>query len=112
MTQISAADVVRLAGLTRKYAKRRKGGRTALAYRGFQGYDNRMDIKQRPNHRLYIETLRRMSAEQRLQKSFELTEFSRALFRQGLARRFPELSEDELHRLFLARLEKCHNRNY
>ncbi len=71
-----------------------------------------MDIKPRPNHRLYIETLRRMSPEQRLRKSFELTEFSRELFRQGLAKRFPELSEDELNRLYLARLDKCHNRNY
>lgn len=71
-----------------------------------------MDIKPRPNHRIYIETLRRMSGEQRLTKSFELTEFSRALFRQGLAKRFPELSEVELNRLYLARLEKCHNRNY
>jgi len=71
-----------------------------------------MDIKQRPNHRLYIETLRRMTPEQRLLKSFELTEFSRSLFRQGLAKRFPELTQDELHRLYLERLEKCHNRNY
>ena len=71
-----------------------------------------MDIKQRPNHRLYIDTLRRMTPEQRLLKSFELSEFSQALFRQGLARRFPELSADELNRLYLARLEKCHNRNY
>jgi hypothetical protein len=71
-----------------------------------------MDIKQRPNHRLYIEALRRMTPEQRLMKSFELTQFSQALFRQGLARRFPELTGDELHRLYLERLEKCHNRNY
>ena len=71
-----------------------------------------MDIKPRPNHRLYIETLRRMSPEQRLLKSFELTEFSQSLFRQGLAKRFPELSPDEFNRLYLARLEKCHNRNY
>jgi len=71
-----------------------------------------MDIKQRPNHRLYIEALRRMTPEQRLMKSFELTQFSQALFRQGLAKRFPELTQDELHRLYLERLEKCHNRNY
>jgi len=71
-----------------------------------------MDIKPRPNHRLYIEVLRRMTPEQRLLKAFELTEFSRDLFKRGLRRRFPDLSEDELHRLYLQRLEKCHNRNY
>ena len=71
-----------------------------------------MDIKPRPNHRLYIETLRRMTPEQRLLKAFELTDFSRGLFRQGLRRRFPDLSEDDFQRLYLERLDKCHNRNY
>lgn len=71
-----------------------------------------MDIKPRPNHRLYVEILRRMTPEQRLLKAFELTEFSRDLFKRGLRRRFPDLSEEEIHRLYLQRLEKCHNRNY
>ncbi len=71
-----------------------------------------MDIKPRPNHRLYVEILRRMTPEQRLLKAFELTEFSRDLFKHGLRRRFPDLPEEELHRLYLQRLEKCHNRNY
>lgn len=71
-----------------------------------------MDIKKRPNHRLYIQTLRRMTPEARLMKAFELTEFSRQLFLTGLRRRFPDLPEDELKKLYLKRLEKCHNRNY
>lgn len=71
-----------------------------------------MGIKDRPNHRLYIQTLRRMTPEARLMKAFELTEFSRQLFLTGLRRRFPELPEDELKKLYLKRLEKCHNRNY
>lgn len=71
-----------------------------------------MEIKERPNHRLYIQTLRRMTPEARLMKAFELTEFSRQLFLTGLRRRFPELPEDELKKLYLKRLEKCHNRNY
>ncbi len=71
-----------------------------------------MDIKQRPNHQLYIQILRRMSPEARLLKAFELTEFSRALFMHGLRRRFPDLPEAELKKLYLKRLEKCHNRNY
>ena len=71
-----------------------------------------MDIKERPNHKLYIQTLRRMSAEQRLLKSFELSEFSKDLFLHGLRSRFPELSEDAIKRIYLERLDKCHNRNY
>lgn len=71
-----------------------------------------MDPKKRPNDRIYLEALRRMTPEQKLRKVFELTEMSRQLFRQGLRERFPELSEEELHRLYLERLAKCHNRNW
>ncbi len=71
-----------------------------------------MSIKERPNHSLYIRILRRMSSESRLMKAFELTEFSKKLFLHGLRRRFPELDEKELHRVYLDRLAKCHNRNY
>ena len=71
-----------------------------------------MNPKPRPNHRQYLETLRSMTEEQRLLKAFELSEFSKQLFKEGLRERFPEKSEEELHTLFLKRLEKCHNRNY
>ncbi len=71
-----------------------------------------MDIKPRPNHKLYLQTLRRMTPEQRLAKAFELSEFSRQLFVHGLRQRFPDLSEAEFKALLLRRLEKCHNRNY
>jgi hypothetical protein len=53
-----------------------------------------------------------MSPEARLLKCFELSEFSRGLFLQGLRQRFPSLSEEALRKLYLERLEKCHNRNY
>ncbi len=53
-----------------------------------------------------------MTPEQRLAKAFELSEFAKQLFIQGLRQRHPELSEAEFHKLLLARLEKCHNRNY
>lgn len=69
-------------------------------------------IKPRPNHRRYISALRAMTPEQRLRKAFELSEFAIQLFRQGLRKRHPELSEEEFHQLLLSRLEKCHNRNY
>ncbi len=71
-----------------------------------------MNIKKNQNHRLYIRTLRSMSPETRLLKSFELTEFSRKLFLHGLRKRFPHLSDDEINKIYLERLDKCHNRNY
>ena len=71
-----------------------------------------MDPKPHPNHKLYIQILRRMTPEQRLMKAFELSEMSKSLFRQGLRERFPDLSEEDFHQLFLKRLELCHNRNY
>ncbi len=71
-----------------------------------------MDPKPQPNHGRYIEVLRQMTPEQRLRKAFELSTMTRALFIQGLRKRFADLSEAEFHRLLLDRLEKCHNQNY
>jgi len=71
-----------------------------------------MDPKPRPNHRRYIETLRQMTPEQRLQKALELSAWSKALFVHGLRQRFPDLSEAEFQQLVRQRLDKCHNRNY
>ena len=71
-----------------------------------------MNPKPRPNHRAYLEILRSMTPGQRLQKAFELSELSRSLFLEGLRKRFPDATKEELHELFLKRLEKCHNRNY
>ncbi len=69
-----------------------------------------MDPKPRPNHRLYLQALRHLTAEQRLRTAFELTDMSRALFRDGLRGRFPQASEADIDRIYLERLEKCHNR--
>ena len=63
-------------------------------------------------HKLRIEILRGMTPEQRLNKALELSEFTRELFRHGLRKRFPDLSEKEFHKLYLKRMEKCHNRNW
>jgi len=71
-----------------------------------------MPLKARPNHALYIETLRRMGPEGRLMKAFELSEFTKRVFLDGLRQTFPHLSEQELHHLALERLAKCHNRNW
>ena len=71
-----------------------------------------MYIKKNPNHRIYIQTLRAMTHEERLLKTFELTDFSQKLFMHGLRKRFPDFSDDEIKRINLERLDKCHNRNY
>jgi hypothetical protein len=68
--------------------------------------------KPRPNHRLYIETLRRMTPSERLAKAMELSAQSKRLFLQGLRERFPDMPQDEFWQLALKRLAKCHNRNY
>ena len=70
------------------------------------------DPKSRPNHHVYLEVLRSMTPEQKLLKVFELSKLGKDLFREGLRKRFPDATPEELHQLFLKRLEKCHNRNY
>jgi hypothetical protein len=49
-----------------------------------------MNIKNKPNHKLYIQLLRQMSPEEKLQKAFALSDFSRQLFIHGLRQRFPQ----------------------
>src|SRR5260221_13280594 len=71
-----------------------------------------MDIKPRPNRARHLETLRRMTPAQRLEKAFELTEFTRQVFFSELRNRFPDLPDEGLHRIALARVAECHNRNY
>ena len=53
-----------------------------------------------------------LTGEQRLQMSVEMSENSRRLFKDGLRKRFPDLTEDELQKEFLQRLHECHNLNY
>jgi hypothetical protein len=71
-----------------------------------------VDKKQKPNHRTYIEVLRRMTPEQKLLKGCELNELAKALFRKGLRERFPDLTEEEFKQEYLERIAKCHNRSY
>jgi hypothetical protein len=71
-----------------------------------------MDAKRRPNHRRYLAVLRGMTPAQRAAKTFELSEFTKRLFIDGLRNRYPDLSSSELNRLAVDRLLKCHNRNY
>lgn len=70
------------------------------------------DVKPRPNHKIYLETLKRMTPEQRLAKAFELSAIAKELFLHGLRKRFPEKNEAEIKELYLQRIAKCYNRNY
>ena len=71
-----------------------------------------MDPKPQPNHRMYVEALRRMTPEQRLLKSFGLSELTRDLLRAGIRERFPEAGPDEAQRIYLQRLARCRNRAF
>ena len=70
------------------------------------------DSKPRSNQQQYREILRSMTDEEKLLKAFELSEMGRQLFKDGLRARFPEKTEEDIHIIFLQRLEKCHNRNW
>ena len=71
-----------------------------------------MIFKEHPNHRLYLQTLKHMTPEQRLLKAFELSALSKKLFLHGLKKRFPEKNEAEIKTIYLERIAQCHNRNY
>lgn len=71
-----------------------------------------MESNKRTAHEVYIDVIRSMAPADRLRKAFELTELTRRLFKQGLRERFPEKTDDEIHRIYLERLAECHNQNY
>ena len=71
-----------------------------------------MHLKKNLNHKEYIKILRKMSPEKRLLKCFELSDLTRSLFLTGLRMRFPNLSENEIKKIYIKRLNKCHNTDY
>lgn len=68
-------------------------------------------LKAQPNRDIYIAALRRMTAEQRLAKAFELSDMTHEALKVGLATRYPSASPEELHRLHLERLDRCRRRS-
>lgn len=70
------------------------------------------DPKAQPNRAIYLETLRRMTPEQRLAKAFELTDMSREALRAGLRQRFPDATDEELHAIYLERLARCQGKDF
>ncbi|MEW6623959.1 MAG: hypothetical protein AB1420_12665 [Bacillota bacterium] len=71
-----------------------------------------MEIKERPNHRIYLDALKKMTPEDKLKKVFELSQLGRDLFILGIQNRYPALSETEVKKIYLERLKQCYNRNY
>lgn len=61
---------------------------------------------------VYIETLRRLTPEEKLMRVFDLHEFATGVFMQGLRKRFPDADDSQIHKIYLDRIDKCHNRNY
>lgn len=70
-----------------------------------------MNAKPQPNHRRYLDIIRAMSPAQRLEKSFELTEYSRRLMKDGIRRQNPGATEQQVHQIFVDRLLKCHRQD-
>jgi hypothetical protein len=64
------------------------------------------------SHREYIKIIKRLTPEERLKKCFELNELTKQLFLTGLKNRFPNLSQEEIKKLYLKRINKCHNLDY
>jgi hypothetical protein len=71
-----------------------------------------MSVKQNLNHSIYIKALKGLSAEQRLKRALDLSDFTRRVFESGLKKRLSNLNEKEFKQKLYERLEKCHNRNY
>ena len=77
--------------------------RSSRSYKNSEEYNSR---------KVYIDILKKMSPEQRLLKTFELTEFGKNLFFTGLKERYADLSEEEVRKIYIKKLIECHNRNY
>jgi len=64
------------------------------------------------SHREYIKIIRKLTPEKKLEKCFDLNEFTKTLFLTGLRNKFPNLSEEDIKKIYLKRITKCHNLNY
>ena len=71
-----------------------------------------MKLRDSDSASLYRKILQKMTPEQRLLKAFELSEFTKQLFKCGLKKRYPDLDEKEFQKIFISEFIKCHNRNY
>lgn len=68
-------------------------------------------MKPQPNRKRYLEILRNMTPQERLNKAFELSQFGKDLFLAGLCERFPEYTEQQIIELYIERVHKCNKKN-
>lgn len=71
-----------------------------------------MEVKKRPNHQIYMQTLKKLTPEEKLNIVFGLSQLGRNLFFTGLQARYPDLPKEKVAEIYLQRIYKCHNRNY
>ncbi len=71
-----------------------------------------MEYEDIDGHKKYIEILRRMTPEQKLEKALELSELGKQLFLAGLKQRHPDLSDEEFKKFSLEQIKKWHNTDY
>jgi len=69
-------------------------------------------MSSKKEHEAYLQALKNLGPEKRLLKAFELSELTKELFKQGLKKRYPSLSDEEFRKLYLKEIDKCHNLNY
>ena len=71
-----------------------------------------MDPKKQPNHALYLQILRRMTPEQKIEKASQMAILGRELMAAGIRRTQPDIPETELSAIVRRKLDACHNQNY
>jgi hypothetical protein len=70
------------------------------------------NIKNQPNRKIYIDIIKQMTAEERLMKTFELSQMVKSLFYESFKKKYAYLDPYTLNQKYLEYLEKCHNKNY
>ena len=63
-------------------------------------------------HQAYLRILAQIPPGEKMLRAMELSDLGRRMLKDALRSAFPQLDEERLHRLYLERLELCHNRNY
>jgi hypothetical protein len=71
-----------------------------------------MNIEPDYNHEIYMQSLKRMTPEQRLLKAVELSELTKKLYLHGLKKRFPQKDENEIMAIYIERVLLCNRHNY
>ncbi len=71
-----------------------------------------MDPKKQPNHALYLQALRRMTPEQKIEKASEMATLGRDLMTAGIRLSNPDITDAELRMIVRRKLDACHNQNY